>query len=325
MNEPSQQSYGKYSTKVNFSYPKGQSSFQFGRLGIEDSYLTGTLRLHFNKLFVNQIILKFIGTEHVYWTETRTRSISDGCHTETYSATNILCCLSTCLLDNSDKSYQEISNMDLPFKIKLPENIASTLRLGIGNVNYKLTAEISRKRNFWKFQGSRKNIKCDCNILKYCLLPPPVPVHWVEYDTEKAITSNGIGYNIHMDDINFGPSNPIIVYVKLKLYNPKLKIKEMFVGLKKYSSFSAQGSSKHENEYVLKKQVIGDKITWDNYNECQYTFVLDIPEDMEKFGQTIKLEHILIAHKVEIKIKKEGMDIDLEHDVRIDNFLSVTS
>ncbi|CAJ0755589.1 695_t:CDS:1 [Entrophospora sp. SA101] len=248
MNEPSQQSYGKYSTKVKFSYPKGQSSFQFGRLGIEDSYLTGTLHLHFNKLFVNRIILKFTGTEHVYWTETRTRSISDGCHTETYSATNILCCLST-----------------------------------------------------------------------------PVPVHWVEYDTEKAITSNGIGYNIHMDDINFGPSNPIIVYVKLKLYNPKLKIKEIFVGLKKYSSFSAQGSSKHENEYVLKKQVIGDKITWDNYNECQYTFVLDIPEDMEKFGQTIKLEHILIAHKVEIKIKKEGMDIDLEHDVRIDNFLSATS
>nr|CAG8568144.1 12444_t:CDS:1 [Entrophospora candida] len=332
MNKPPRKSYIKYSTKVNFSYPVGQYSFQIGRLGIEDSYITGTLHLQFDQdepLFAKKIILKFIGNENVSWTERRTNSAANKReHTAsvTYSANNVLCCLTTCLLETSNDSYQKILNMDFPFKFKLPENIPSSLNAGAGNVDYMLIAEISRKRNILKFQKSKKRVSCYCNILKYYLLPPPIPIYWVEYDTKKAIELNGLGYDIRMDGENFGPSNPIIVYAKLKLYNPKLKIKEIFVGLKKYCSFKAEGNTNSVKGYVLNERVVGDTITWDNYNEYYCVFTLNVPEDLTRIGQTFKHKLVFVTYKIKMKIKKVGIfnkNINLEHNVRIDRFLPV--
>ncbi|CAJ0754762.1 2555_t:CDS:1, partial [Entrophospora sp. SA101] len=166
--------------------------------------------------------------------------------------------------------------------------LPSSLNAGAGNVDYMLIAEISRKRNILKFQKSKKRVSCYCNILKYYLLPPPIPIYWVEYDTKKAIELNGLGYDIRMDGENFGPSNPIIVYAKLKLYNPKLKIKEIFVGLKKYCSFKAEGNTNSVKGYVLNERVVGDTITWDNYNEYYCVFTLNVPEDLTRIGQKFK-------------------------------------
>src|ERR1043166_7403670 len=76
--QPQVSSYTKASRKVCFTYSKDVDGFQHGLLGITDSYVAGNLYLQFPEeapLKAKRIEVSITGTEYVYWTEQKSRSV----------------------------------------------------------------------------------------------------------------------------------------------------------------------------------------------------------------------------------------------------------
>ncbi|CAB4489706.1 hypothetical protein RhiirA1_496648, partial [Rhizophagus irregularis] len=344
--QPPRSSYTQASRKVWFSYVEGSNRFQHELLGITNSYIAGNLHLQFPKgepLNAKQIEVSITGTEYVHWTEkvTRTRQVYDSITNSYYTQIYVekinylheqqilnrsMILWQSRNLKNNVRSkkelYENIANMYIPFQIPLPNDIPSSMSLGTGTIYYNVNAKIKRKSNFLKFQGSKKMIKCNCNISRYSLMPMTDPIKWVEWDDQKA-WKRGLGYDVFMYYSTFGPENPIIVKFAIKFYKHDLIIKEVFVGLKEYHVFRASEHVKLISEYVEERRVSGDQFPniLDAHNEWSYNFKIEVLDD--KVNWSTDRDNIYVYHKVKVKIRfglfSGKKNINLERKVNIEN------
>ncbi|GBC09437.1 hypothetical protein RclHR1_08870002 [Rhizophagus clarus] len=346
--QPPSSSYTQSSKKVWFSYVEGSDRFQHEMLGITNSYVAGNLHLQFPEeeaLNAKQIEVSITGTEYVHWTEqvVRTRQVynsaTNSYYTQTYVETihylheqqilnRSLVLWQSRNLKNNVRSkkelYEKVTNMSIPFQISLPNDLPPSMSLGVGSIYYKVKAKIKRKSNFWKCQGSKKTIKCNCNITRYSPMPMPDPIQWVEWDDQKA-WKRGLGYDVFMDYSTFGPGNPIVVKLALKFFKYDLKVKEVFVGLKEYHTYRASGNVKFIKGYVGERKVSGDQFPnlLDANNEWTCNFKVDVLND--KINWTTDRYNINVYHKVKVKIKfglfSGKKNVNLERMVNIENIL----
>jgi hypothetical protein len=346
--QPPRSSYTQASRKVWFSYVEGSNRFQHELLGITNSYIAGNLHLQFPEeepLNAKQIEVSVTGTEYVHWTEQviRTRQIynstTNSYETQTYVETihylheqqilnrSLVLWQSRNLKNNvisKKELYERVTNMYIPFQIPLPNDLPPSMNLGVGTIYYNVNAKIKRKSNFWKCQGSKKMIKCICNITRYSPMPMPDPIRWVEWDDQKA-WKRGLGYDVLINYNTFGPGNPIIVKLALKFFKYDLKIKEVFVGLKEYQTFRASGNVKFIKGYAEERKVSGDQFPniLDAHNEWSYNFRIEVLND--KVNWTTDRYNINVYHKVKVKIRfgffSGKKNINLERMVNIENIL----
>ncbi|CAG8719972.1 9490_t:CDS:2 [Cetraspora pellucida] len=240
--KPSKSSYTKASRKMWFTYLTGSNKFQHGLLGLTDSYIAGNLFLEFPEpkpLKVKQIEVLITGTEN-----------------------NEL----------KEELFKDITKINYPFQFPLPNDLPSTMDLGVNSygipqsmdmktcrIYYKVQARIIRNSNFLKFQSSQKKIKCKCLITRYSPMPRPETVRWTEWDNSKALKC-GLSYDISMDYNTFGPNNPIIVKLIIKFLKINLNIREIFIGLKEYHQLKALGNTKISERYIQERIIYGNQI-----------------------------------------------------------------
>ncbi|CAG8482732.1 13654_t:CDS:1 [Funneliformis caledonium] len=331
---PPKSSYNQASEKVWFSYVPNASKFQHGLLGINDSYVAGNLHLQFPEnepLKAKRIEVSITGTEYVHWTEqvvenaynSSTKSYEVRTRTIHYIHEHQILNRSLLLWQNKE-FYQKITNIKFPFKLPLPNNLPPSMNLsdGIGQINYEVNAKIKRKRNFWKFKGSKKSVKCMCSITRYRSMPVPAPTRWTEWDDPKAI-KRGLGYDITVDYNTFGPGNPIIINFAFKFFKV-LKLKEVFAGLKEYHIFKASGNTKFIKGYVLERKILDDQISsnLNARNEWWYNLKIEVPEN--KVGWTTDRHNIKVYHKIKVKVRFGYLgpkNINLEKLVNIENII----
>ncbi|CAB4375900.1 unnamed protein product [Rhizophagus irregularis] len=330
-NVPSKLDYKKRSEKVCFSYPGNQNHFQTGYYGIDaDVSIAGTLHIKFSSskpLLATKIELILKGYEKVEWVETYGKT------TITYSANDVFLNQPLQLWKTSDPNgdYEKIQIMDIPFEIKLPENLPPSIKIdqGEGKINYKLIANISRKGNLWKFKRSEKCVELSINLDKYFLLPTDLnPFNWYQFNDSEAI-SRGLGYNITLENSIGGPKIPFIINSILKFYNQDFKITKIFFGIKEYHKLSTKANSKKSSFYIVEKNIKREEI-YSNYNdEVKLQTELEIPEWIEKNKKNPcwdinDRKHIIVSHKVKIKIHCGGIftsNIKLDNEVEIKNFI----
>jgi len=216
--------------------------------------------------------------------------------------------------------------MCIPFQLPLPNDLPPSMNLGVGRIYYNVNAEIKRERNVWKFQGPKKSIGCNCLITQHSPMPMPAPIRWTEWDDQNA-QKRGLGYDVSMDYDTFGPGNPIVVKFSVKLLNPDLKIKEIFIGLKEYRVFMVLKNKNFSKRYMKEGMISGNQFLkmLDANNTWSSDFKIDISNN--EVNWTTERYNINVHHKVKVKIRfelSEPKNINLERLVNIKNILDVS-
>ncbi|CAG8614315.1 1724_t:CDS:1 [Cetraspora pellucida] len=321
--QPSMSSYTKASQKMWFTYSSGSNEFQRGLLGLKDSYIVGNLCLQFPEskpLKAKRIEVLITGAECVSWTQT----IGNQVHTYNYKKKILNQSL---LLWESkglkEEIYKDITKINYPFQLSLPNDLPPSMDLGVGLIYYTVKARIIRKSNILKFQSSQKKIKCKCLITRYNPMPRPETVRWIEWDNPKALKC-GLSYDISMDYNTFGPNNPIIVKLIVKFLKPNLNVKEIFIGLKEYHKFRAAGNTKKSKRYIQERKIFGDQLQVMLNNVWSHNCRIDMQDNEANW--TTKRHNINVHHKVKVKIRFGPFgpkNINLESDVNIMNILRI--
>ncbi|CAG8512301.1 5245_t:CDS:2 [Ambispora gerdemannii] len=180
------------------------------------------------------------------------------------------------------KLYEKITSMNLPFQLLLPDDLPLSMNLEIGRIYYNLNIKIERKRNLWKFQGSKMSVTYMCLITRYSPMPMPAPVRWTEWDDPKA-WKRGLGYDISMNYHTYGPGNPIIVKLALKFLKLDLKVKE-------------------------ERRILGNQFPeiWDARNEWSYALKIDALEG--EVNWTTERHHIILMCIIKLRLGLEFLD-----------------
>ncbi|CAG8477035.1 19161_t:CDS:1 [Gigaspora margarita] len=322
--QPPISSYTKASQKMWFTYSTSSNEFQHGLLGITDSYIVGNLCLQFPEsepLKAKQIEVIIEGIEYVRF------SVRCGKHSKICEYEKKILNQSLLLWESNGwekDPYEEITKENYPFQFLLPNDLPQSINLGTGHIYYKVKARINRKSNFKKLHGSEKTIECKCLITRYSPLPRPAPVQWIEWDDPNAL-NRGLSYYISMDYDTFGPENPIIVKLVVKLLRMDLNVKEIFIGLKENHLFRAENDGKGYYQYVQQISIFGDQLRTMLIDALSYTYKIDLHSC--NVNWTTERPNINVCHQVEIKIKF-GLfgpkDINLEREVNIANISNLT-
>ncbi|CAG8564864.1 5694_t:CDS:1 [Cetraspora pellucida] len=315
--------YTKASQKMWFTYSSGSNEFQRGLLGLADSHIVGNLCLQFPEskpLKAKRIEVLITGTERVSWSQNSGNKRRRYRHTEKFLNQSLLLWESKGL---KEEIYEDITNINYPFQLSLPNDLPPSMDLGVGRIYYIVKARITRKPNLLKFQSSQKKIKCKCLITRYSPMPRPETIRWIEWDNPEALKC-GLSYDISMDYNTFGPNNPIIVKLIVKFLKPNLNVKEIFIGLKEYHKFRASGHTKKSKRYIQQRKIFGDQLQVMLNNVWSYNCRIDI-SDNEVNWTTVR-HNINVHHKVKVKIRigTFGLkNINLESNVNIMNILRI--
>ncbi|RIA93862.1 hypothetical protein C1645_761472, partial [Glomus cerebriforme] len=188
--------YSKYSKKVFFEYTPGNTSFQLGYLGVNNSTIEGILRLKYTEdkpIFAKKIVLSFTGKEVVNFAGTLEEGqdiIKDDDESEfdneevsttsisTHKAKRKFFSSSIIIWKSQSKGhYEGVKNLDLPFKLDLPNNLPPSVLVnrGCGRIYYMLKAVISRTPIDPNSRNKKKIIKYVIPIVRYTITPQPEP------------------------------------------------------------------------------------------------------------------------------------------------------
>ncbi|CAG8433145.1 9546_t:CDS:1 [Diversispora eburnea] len=321
--------YKKYSEKLSFRYIPNHSQFQYGYLGITESYVSGILELHFpsdNPIHAKQIDITLIGMEYVCWKEKRHKK------TITHVVRNPLISQGICVWNSPDDNYQPLTELQFPFRFELPDNLPSSVNFSreFSEIFYDLKATIKQESNILKFRGSTKSIIIRCPITRYSLPPTiPTPTQFSNYDDPSAI-SRGIGFFVSLEHYVFSELIPISIDFGLLFHKPDLEIKEIILGVKQYVRLIA-GKEKRLKNYILKSVVKYNEIKnrLDSNNEYKANVKFEIPSRCDKKNYSVKhsvdMNYIKVSHKIKFKVKFGifgGRYINWEKDIKIENMIT---
>ncbi|CAI2177960.1 20578_t:CDS:1 [Funneliformis geosporum] len=306
---PRQSSYLKSHKNLSFSFVEGLDTFQQGYLGDNDTFLVGTLNLNYQKpCHVKSIYLNFKGTEKTTWQRSQARSKS--IYTGEYP-----------LVDQSNKIWEafndteEITTLDIPFKIQIPYNLPETITTEIGTIHYQLRATINTKSLIGTAQ---QLIKVKCPIKRTIILDnqqsPPYKI--------LGEVPNGIDYTFILPpNKSFNLGTYVSIPMRMKFLQANVGIERIEVILRTSMNFhsSSQGESKHVDQQIVGMIVPRSELQY-YQGECTYTINLFVPKNVQP---TYQGRFISIVHFLNIKFYLYGFDesYDVEENVRIAHIL----
>lgn len=302
---PRQTSYLKSHKNISFSFVEGSDSFQQGYLGDNDTFLVGTLHLFYPKpCQIKSIYLNFKGTEKTTWQRSQARSKT--IYTGEYP-----------LVDQSNKIWEafndteEVTILDIPFKIQIPYNLPETITTEVGTIHYQLRATINAKSLLGTGQQA---IKVKCPLKRTIVLDnqqsPPYKI--------SGEVPSGIDYTFILPpnkSLNLGTY--VSIPMRMNFLQPNVGIERLEVILRTSMNFnsSSQGDSKHVDQQIMGMVVPRSELQY-FHGGCTYTINLFVPKNVQP---TYQGRFISIVHFLNIKFYLYGFNecYDVEESVRI--------
>ncbi|KAF0548115.1 hypothetical protein F8M41_026493 [Gigaspora margarita] len=332
------------SKKVFFAFSPGESSFQRGYFGAHPNvYLTGVLHIRYtNKkpIFARKVEVSFVGKESVFFAGTLEEGqkikedddddfSDDDVSTETlstHSAKRTIFSSSTCLWRSQSKgSYEGVTELDLPFRFKLPENLPPSLYMdkGCGRIYYMLKAKISRRPIDPDSRNYEKKIKIFCPIVRYTVIPPQAPSRWLVKQEGPALP-HAVGYDVSLNNSTFGSGLSYVVPIKLTFHEPQIYLKKIFVGIKEYHELRTDKYETATKRYIVEETINAENIisTSNSENEYSLDVKLSIPSS-RNLVYSVDSTYITVSHKIKVKFHLgKAPNIKLSKFINIKNMVS---
>ncbi|CAG8555958.1 9673_t:CDS:1, partial [Scutellospora calospora] len=323
---PSKSLYKHHSTKAYFSYPFSQNQFQIGYLGTQPSRLIGTLHLRYpssSPLLTDKIELMFIGKEYIQWTEVK-KSANQNIK---------ICEISIILWESSVKGlYQEITELDLPFEIELPDDLPSSLKFNKpakSKISYKISAKIFRPIKLLKSQYGTKKIEIRCPIKRWSL---PVCTDTDIYSSPmnsmirtSGPSAKGVECEIMLEKTSFGIESTIFVPIRLILNNMKVYVKKIYISLKEYHQLVVKQTTNIYSKDLIKDEVFGDQVmlVCGTLNEYAIKLKMDLNKVKKPIVCSFRDEHVVVWHKIKLMIVLNNAPaISFEKEIKIGYIIS---
>jgi hypothetical protein len=314
-NRPPLGSYIKPHKNITFSYESDSISFQQGKLGDTDSYLTGVLHLNYQKHHqIKNISLQLKGTEKTSWYKAQARSKA------LYTGEQLLVDQSLKIWECEEES-DSILHLDIPFKMKLPYNLPETITTEIGSVNYILRATVNRKGSL--VSPTTQIAEIQCPLKKTITLDN---ANCSPYKL-RGESRSGLDYTFVLPpNKNFNLGTYVSVPMRIRFLRPGISVERVEVSLKTCMDFRCNNpnETRHVKEQsaflVVPRQEIRylQPLSHHYEGECVHTINLFLPRNVQP---TYSGRFISITHQLCIKFCLWGADMDLqvEESVRVAN------
>ncbi|CAG8487070.1 15902_t:CDS:1 [Acaulospora morrowiae] len=312
-NKPQLDDYIKTHKSITFSFTDNTSTFQRGGLGKSDTFLVGVVHLNYPRACaVKSVYLHLKGIEKTSWhkTQARLRIL--------YTGEHILVDQLNKVWEASDAT-EEITTLDIPFKIHIPYNLQETIITEVGAVQYTLRVTVNIK-GLWGTSSHFAKLHCPLKrilTLDHSLLLP-YKIH--------GKSPTGIEY-IFMLPPNkiFNLGDYTSIPMKLRSSRPGVQVERLEVMIDTLMEFSC--STQNEITRVEKKLTnitipcTEFQYTQSNYWE-EYTHIIDIfiPHIVQP---TYQGRFINISHKLSIKfcLWESSANFFIEEYVRVTHIL----
>ncbi|RHZ90273.1 hypothetical protein Glove_1g9 [Diversispora epigaea] len=315
LDQPKPSDYIKTHKNISFSFAENLNSFQLGNLGDSDTYLVGTVHLNYPRVCaVKSVFLHFKGIEKTCWykSQARTKNI--------YSGEYIL-------VDQSNKIWEAfeesegITDLDIPFKIQLPNGLHETITTNIGTVQYVLRVVVNTKGLI--------NIP-NTHIAKlHCPLKQTLILNHSLTTSYKICgeSPNGIEYTFILPpNKNFNMGSFVSIPMMIRFTRPGIGIDRLEISLKALMDFSCstQNEKNHSEQRIGGLLISNSELRNMISNNSQYhsrEFInninLFVPRDIQ---QTYQGNLISISHQLSIKFSLFGF----EKDFQVDEFIRIS-
>ncbi|CAG8588977.1 2614_t:CDS:1 [Acaulospora colombiana] len=310
-NKPQIDVYIKSHKNIKFSFAEDEITFQQGNLGKSDTFLTGAVHLNYPRAcVVKNVHLHLKGIEKTFWykTQARLKVLYTGEHTLVDQLNKIW---------EASENAEEITALDIPFKIQIPYNLQETIITEIGTVQYTLRVTVSTKGLFGTgthfaklYCPLKRTLTLDHALLLPCRMHGKSP--------------NGIEYTFMLPPNKiFGLGDYVSIPMTLRFLRPSIGIEKLEVVLKALMEFSC--STQNEKTRVEKQLVdiiIPDtelQYVQSNYlEECSHIIEIFIPHITQP---TCQGRFINISHQLCIKfcLWRSNTDFLIEEFVRVAN------
>ncbi|GBC00739.1 hypothetical protein RclHR1_03960013 [Rhizophagus clarus] len=352
--------HSRYSKKIFFEYSPGETSFQLGYLGSDQSSIEGTLHLRYTDdkpIFAKKITLSFIGKEFVQFAGSLEEGQdivdddeSEACYIEgstnkaydeeesmndeeeptnkisTYKAKREFFASEVTIWRSQSKGhYEAVKFLDLPFKFKLPDNLPPSVNMdkGCGRIYYMLKAVVSRRPIDPNSYTTKKMIKCVVPIVRYTITPEPKSIHWFKKE-EGPAKQHVLDHDVSVARSIFGSGESIVIPIKLCFHESKIYLKKIFVGIKEYHELRTDKYETLTKRYIVDETVQADTIPISNGpdNECSVEVKLNIPHE-RNLVYDVDTTYITVSHKLKIKVcLGKAPDLHLSNFVKIEKLVS---
>ncbi|CAG8497526.1 1888_t:CDS:1 [Scutellospora calospora] len=315
-NRPQAGEYIKSVKGVSFAYPTGSNTFQKGTLGDTDSYVTGNLIFNYGKpQQIRSVCINLKGAEKTTWykAQARSKAVYAGEHTVVDLLEEVW---------RSDHSDAGVMNLDIPFKIKLPNNLPDTINTEIGSVEYIIRAIINRKGSLVSNTVQVAEIKCPLKRTLVLSNTDNVP------SKLRGEARCGIDYLFSLPPKkNFNPGAYVSIPMRIRFLKPGVSVERIEINLKTCMDFrcSLPSETRHIKEKATSLLIPRQELKYSNPSssdqfegECLHTINLFIPRTVQP---TYSGRYISINHQLCIKFCLWGADNDfvLEESVRVTN------
>ncbi|RIA94646.1 hypothetical protein C1645_759575, partial [Glomus cerebriforme] len=233
------------SRKCFFSYPYNMTNFQTGYLGIGPSKISGGFHLRYpssKPIYISRIDATLVGQE----------SLTSFPQDDTKNTKNIFYSSTQCIYQSSSNTFIPITSLDLNFEFSLDDDIPPSysppsqkeIPLSQNIIQYEIKITITRKRNYFKFQGNNKCVSTVCQIDRYSL-PSTLKLRDTPISMHRS-GSNRRKNDPKLDEIEFEAllfseyidmNSIMIIPLTLILPDSSMKIKEIDVVVKEHQKF----------------------------------------------------------------------------------------
>ncbi|CAG8589977.1 13115_t:CDS:1 [Acaulospora morrowiae] len=303
LSKPLSNDYIKTHKNITFSFAENANTFQQGSLGDTDTYLTGTVHLNYQKACaVKNIFLQFKGVEKTSWYKAQARS-------------KVVYTGERTLINQTNKIWEafeeteEVTILDIPFKIQLPRNLPETIVTEIGSVRYVLRATVNTKG----LLGTNSHIAKIYCPLKHTLLLDRTLSSPYKICGESM---DGIEYTFLLPPHkNFNLGSHVTIPMILRFLRSGVVIERIEITLRTLMDFScSQNEVEHVEQQVISIVIPHMEIRHVQLNDPRYPFGgctqninLFIPD---KTKTTYSGKFINISHQLHIKFFMWGSESD---------------
>ncbi|CAG8532451.1 2302_t:CDS:2 [Ambispora gerdemannii] len=308
--------YTKPHKNLTFSYVNSNAkSFQIGKLGENDTYLIGSLRLDYPQLRqIRNVILQLKGIEKTCWFKPQARSKSAN------SAEQVL--IEKAFRIFSADDGQEMQSSDLPFKVKLPHNLPESITTDIGSIKYFLRATVNRKGVI----GNANIVEVECELKKTIILDierdPPYQL--------RGESRNGLEYAFILPPFkHFKIGSFVSIPMRIRFLRPNIHVDRVQVSLVKFMDFRCTNpnEARHIKQEVASLTIAREElrsIQKTNLDcECVHTINLFIPRATLP---TISTRYISNSYQLSIKLcLVDEIDLQIDEIVRLASILETNN
>ncbi|CAG8481320.1 13512_t:CDS:1 [Acaulospora morrowiae] len=313
--------YTRRHQNLFFAYAHGSNKFQRGELGLSNSYLEGCLVFNYDKAVkIKSVILHFKGIEKVEGNGPGNRG-----GTRTFSNVHVLAERHKKL---DVKLLERTASGELPFHFPLHSNLSSSFGMKVerpkndnvvadfakAQINYTLSATVETEK---RFINTTDLVEVNCPLKQILAFYDIIPFTKVTGTHCSPSNRPLLKYSFDIPEY-LGIGTETAIPIRIKLIKSNVKILRIDATLRTCVELSLENQEKMPKQCVKDKHNIGSEVfnshTAENEDEILQMLPLFIPNNIHAtyFGT-----FVIIKHKLDIKLRLEGRDLDLRKTVPI--------